>query len=123
LISPSALQSTFDDRQRRAVVDALGQAGSDYRQGFYQHGFSGAFADLDRGKVLGFLALTRRYIEHTLGENRREDGLYHAYNVLQVDEGGARVGHLYEMLEGQVAILSSGWLSAAESLTLLQSLR
>ena len=104
-------------------MDALGQAGSDYRQGFYQHGFSGAFTDLDREELLGFLELAQQYIEHTLRENRREDGLYHAYNVLQVDEGSATVGHLYEMLEGQVAILSSGLLSAEESLALLRSLR
>ena len=35
----------------------------------------------------------------------------------------ASVGHLYEMLEGQVAILSSGLLSGEESLLLLESLR
>jgi hypothetical protein len=39
------------------------------------------------------------------------------------DQGSAAVGHLYEMLEGQVAILSSGMLSSAESLSLLDSLR
>jgi hypothetical protein len=119
----SALQACFDDRQCRAVMDGLGQTGSDYRQGFYQNGFSGAFTDLDREALLGFMALAQQYIEHTLRENRRKDGLYHAYNVLQVGEGTATVGHLYEMLEGQVAILSSGLLSGEESLTLLRSLR
>ncbi|MCK7481713.1 MAG: hypothetical protein M0C28_34495 [Candidatus Moduliflexus flocculans] len=43
--------------------------------------------------------------------NRRSDDLYHAYNILHLGEGKAAVGHLYEMLEGQVAILSSGLLS------------
>jgi hypothetical protein len=119
----SALQGSFDDRQRRAVMDALGSAGSDYRQDFYQNGLSGAFTNLERGELLGFMELARQYIEHTLRENRRDDGLYHAYNVLRVDEGSATVGHLYEMLEGQVAILSSGLLSGKESLTLLRSLR
>ena len=119
----SALQSSFDDRQRRAVMDALGQAGNDYRQDFYQNGFSEAFTDLDREQLLAFLELAQQYIEHTLRANRREDGLYHAYNVLHLGEGSATVGHLYEMLEGQVAILSSGLLSGEESLTLLRSLR
>ena len=123
LSSPGALPSSFDDRRRRAVMDALGQAGNDYRQGLYQNGFSGAFTDLDRGELLGFLGLVQQYIEHTLRDNRRQDGLYHAYNVLQVDEGRATVGHLYEMLEGQVAILSSGLLSAGEALALLEALR
>ncbi|MBN1813947.1 MAG: hypothetical protein JXA14_19075, partial [Anaerolineae bacterium] len=118
-----AALSSLDDRQRRAIMDALGQVGSDYRQTFYKRGFSGALTKLGSEKVLGFLDLARHYIEHTLRENRREDGMFHAYNVLQVDEGSAAVGHLYEMLEGQVAILSSGLLSAEESLALLQSLR
>ncbi|UCF62512.1 MAG: hypothetical protein JSV37_07370 [Anaerolineaceae bacterium] len=119
----SALQASFDDQQRRAVMDALGQVGNDYRQGFYKNGFSEAFTDLDREELLGFMGLAQQYIEHTLRENRRKDSLYHAYNILQVDEDSASVGHLYEMLEGQVAILSSGLLSAEESLTLLRSLR
>ncbi len=115
--------STDDDGERRAVMDALGQAASDYRQGLYQHGFSGAFTSLDREQLLAFLELARQYIEHTLRASRREDGLYHAYNVLQLDEGSATASHLYEMLEGQVAILSSGLLSGEESLALLHSLR
>jgi hypothetical protein len=35
----------------------------------------------------------------------------------------AYVAHLYEMLEGQVAVLSSGLLSGEQSLVLLHSLR
>jgi hypothetical protein len=119
----SALRASFDDGQRRAIMDGLGEAGSDYRQNLYENGFSGAFTGLDREELVGFLALAQQYIEYTLRENRREDGLYHAYNVLRIGEGTAAVGHLYEMLEGQVAILSSGLLSGEESLTLLRSLR
>jgi hypothetical protein len=104
-------------------MDALGKAGSDYREGFYQKGFTGAFTDLDQEDLLAFLELAQQYIEHTLKANKREDGLYHAYNILQVDDSSATVGHLYEMLEGQVAILSSGLLSGEESLALLRSLR
>jgi hypothetical protein len=120
----SALQASFfDDRLRRAVMDALGQAGNDYRWHYYQNGFSGAFTDLDKDALLTFLDLAQRYIEHSLRANKRPDNLYHAYNVLSLGEGSASVGHLCEMLEGQVAILSSGMLSGKESLALLQSLR
>ncbi len=118
-----ALRSSFDDRRRRAVMDGLGQAGDGYRQGFYRDGFSGDLAGLGRDELLGFLELVRQYIEHTLRENRRDDGLYHAYNVLRLGEGSAAAGRLVEMLEGQVAILSSGLLSAGESLALLAGLR
>ena len=58
-----------------------------------------------------------------LRANKRDDNLYHAYNILHLDHGRASVAHLYEMLEGQVAILSSGLLSGEESLLLLESLR
>jgi hypothetical protein len=118
-----ALQRSFDDRRRRAVMDALGQAGSDYRWHYYQTGFSGTLTNLDRDDLLIFLDLAQRYIEHSLRANERADGLYHAYNVLSLGETSAQIGHLYEMLEGQVAILSSGLLSGEESLALLRSLR
>ncbi len=117
------LQTSFSDEQRRAMMDALGQLGSDYRWDIYTNSISGEQAAAPVGELLAFLELAQRYIEHSLRANRREDSLYHAYNILQLGEERAAVGHLYEMLEGQVAVLSSGLLSAEESLALLQSLR
>jgi hypothetical protein len=49
--------------------------------------------------------------------------LYHSYNLLRLEAGAAHVDRLVEMLEGQVSILSSGLLSAEESLSVLESLR
>jgi hypothetical protein len=111
------------DRQRRAVMDALGQAGSDYRLDLYESGFSGESDDRGLDQVLSFLELAQRYVEHTIRANERPDHLYHAYNILHLDSGVASIAHLYEMLEGQVAVLSSGLLSAEQSLALLSSLR
>src|SRR5690606_11959535 len=53
----------------------------------------------------------------------RPDGLTHSYNVLHLGEQTATVENLYLMLEGQVALLSSGMLSPEEALRLLQGLR
>lgn len=117
------LSGSFTDEQRRSMMDLLGQAGSDYRWGFYRDGFAGAVVDIPVEEIVAFLALAQQYIEHTLRANRRSDNLYHAYNVLHLTHGRAAVSRLYEMLEGQVAILSSGLLSGAESLALLQGLR
>lgn len=117
------LQSSFNDEQRRLIMNALGEAGSDYRWSLYKKGFSGELVDSPVTEISKFLDLTQQYIEHSLRANQRSDNLYHAYNILQLDNGRASVSHLYEMLEGQVAILSSGLLSADESLSLLQSLR
>ena len=117
------LASAFTEAQRRAMMDALGQASSDYRWAYYENGLSGQFAQLETGRVVDFLALAQRYIDHSLRANRRADGMYHAYNVLDKRNGRAAISYLYEMLEGQVAILSTGLLSGAESLALLQSMR
>jgi hypothetical protein len=118
-----ALKDSFSDEQRRTIMDALGQAGSDYRWNYYSRGFSGESAQLSVSDMLAFLDLARQYVEHSLRANRRSDNLYHAYNILRLDDKLASIGHLYEMLEGQAAILSSGLLTGAESLLLLESLR
>lgn len=119
----ATLGDGFGDAERREVMDQLGQASSDYRWRLYDHGLSGDRVPVDRAAVQDFLALCLRFIDHTLRANRRADGLYHAYNVLRLGDGTAAVDRLYEMLEGQVAILSSGMLSPEEALDLLQALR
>ena len=119
----SSLSVSFDDQQRRAMMDALGQAGSDYRWTTYQKGLSGSLETLSLDELMAFLDLVQRYIEHSLHANKRKDNLYHTYNILHLGDQTASVGHLDEMLEGQVAVLSSGLLSAEESLLLLQGIR
>ncbi len=117
------MRGGFDDSQRREMMDTLGQAGSDFRWNYYKNGFSGKTRSLNRSDLVAFLDLVQRYVDHTLRTNRRDDDLYHSYNILHIQPGIAKVSHLYEMLEGQVAILSSGLLNGAESLALLTSLR
>src|SRR5260221_3380122 len=117
------LESSFDDKQRRIAMDALGQAGSDYRWNYYQHGFSGKFINVPTSKITAFLELAQHYVEHSLRANQRADNLYDAYNILHLSSDGASVSYLYEMLEGQVAILSSGLLTGEESLLLLKTMR
>ena len=51
-------------------------------------------------------------MEQSIRSNKREDGLYHAYNLMTVKGDGVQVSYLSEMLEGQVAVLSSKYLSA-----------
>ena len=50
--------------------------------------------------------------------------MYHAYNLMTLKSNDSvSISHLPEMLEGQVAVLSSGHLSAQESLDVLDSLK
>ena len=77
-----------------------------------------------RLKVSRVLDLAKQSLERTVVANRRADGLYYAYYLMQVDpDGGISIRQLAEMLEGQVAVLSSGCLDARESIDLLESLR
>ena len=64
------------------------------------------------------------FTDHTIKANERPDKLYHSYNLMSVKaDGGIAIRHLYEMLEGQVAVLSAGVLSTKEVLELLRALR
>lgn len=112
----------FDAAGRRAVMDALGHAGTEYRTRVYA-GFGGQRSTVDAPAVRAFLDVAQRYVDAALRANRRADGLYHSYNLLDLRGGDAVIGRLQEMLEGQVAMLSAGLLSPAESLDLVRALR
>jgi len=61
-------------------------------------------------------------IDHSIATNRREDGLYHAYNLLELQPGAAAIDTLYPMLEGQVAALSAGSIAPEEAVGILEAL-
>ena len=117
------LGSSFDNGDRKSVVDALGEASGIFRGSVYSQGFNGKKENLTKEDLLSFIGLMGRYAEHTIDANKRDDNLYHAYNLIEFTRGGIEISYLSEMLEGQVAVLSSGYLSATESLALLDSLR
>src|SRR4029079_10571392 len=60
------LTGGFSDEQRRAMMDALGQAGSDYRWNYYSNGFAGKSAQLPVPELARFLDLAQKYVEHSL---------------------------------------------------------
>ncbi len=112
-----------DPRDRKRLMDRLGGAFSDYRAAVYAGGFSGR-TDVPVADMVALCRTALRYVDRGIAANRREDGLYHAYNLLEIsDDGtGARLGRLPEMLEGQVAALSSGLLDPAACLEILEQL-
>ncbi len=117
------LAEGFTAGARRAMMDELGAAATAYRHTIYETGLPATQTTLSGQAIADLLALAQAYIEQTLRANRRDDALYHAYNILHIHDQGVDVEHLYLMLEGQVAILSSGLLAADEALVLLHSLR
>lgn len=115
--------AAVSETDRFALVEALGQVSSNYRASVYDGGLSSPVT-LKADVVMGYVAECRRHLSHSLHLGRRKDGLFDAYNLLKF-EGQDRitVEPLYEMLEGQVAVLSAGVLSAKEAISLLDCLR
>lgn len=118
------LGGSFRDVERKMLMDALGEAGSQYRETIYDTRFSGEKEIVSKAALRSFLKTATSYLEHAIAANKRNDGMYHAYNLMTLKSNDAvGIAHLPEMLEGQVAVLSSGYLSAQESLKVLDSLK
>ena len=115
---------TIPDDARRALLDALAGAGSRYRAAVYAQPIH-APASLATATVARLLARALAFVDHTIRANLRPDGLCHAYNLLEFTEqpAGLKLHRLSAMLEGQVAVLSAGALTAAEAAALLHALR
>jgi len=96
---------------------------SKFRNEIYNFSFSGEKRWLKVSDIADFTAICLKYIDQSIKVNKRRDGLYHAYNLITINQDTISIRNLYEMLEGQVAILSSGFLSTMESLNVLNSLK
>lgn len=119
----SLLPAGLNGKQSKRMLDELGEAGSHFRTTIYEHRFSGNKSIISGKDIVGFIDAALQFTEYTIRNNKRTDGLYHTYNILSYDENELTISHLDEMLEGQVAVLSSGFLSAEESLHLLDALK
>ena len=120
----SLLSRRITNSERKRVLDGLGRAGSQYREHIYTRGFSGRRTWIRGSRLLDFFKVALAFSDESIRANRRPDGLYHAYNLIKLDNPREiPVRHLYEMLEGQVAVLSSGRLTARESLDVLVALK
>jgi hypothetical protein len=118
------LTRKVSDKDRKTVLDGLGKAGSDFRTGIYNLGFSSEKSTLSKSDLLKFLEITLQFLDHSIESNKRSDNLYHAYNLMTIEnESEVSISYLPEMLEGQVAVLSSGYINGEASLELLDALK
>ena len=117
------IDSSISDQNRKKIVDLLGTAGSNFRNKIYDDGFSGTKSAIGIKEIKDFTKLLLQYIDHSIDSNKRKDKLYHAYNLLTIKKDKISVSYLPEMLEGQVAVLSSGYLSSKENLEVLDALK
>jgi len=112
----------ISDQERKEITDQLGYAGENYRESVYGR-FTGKNVAVSKEYILEFIDLSVKFTSHTIRANRRKDHLYHAYNLIELKKSGFGIEHLYPMLEGQVAILSSGFINPGEALEIVDALR
>jgi hypothetical protein len=117
------LTGAFSNAEQKKMLDDLGEASSRFRTQVYENSFSGDRTALPGTAVVRFIETALAFTEHSIRANQRADGLYHTYNLLSYDSNQLHISYLSEMLEGQVAVLSSGYLSPTESLQVLDALR
>jgi len=118
------LAGSISNKDRKTILDGLGLAGSNYRARIYDQSFSDQRKVVPVKDLIEFSALCLSYLEHTIRANKRIDNLYHSYNLMTVESGHEiSIAHLSEMLEGQVAVLSAGYLTSKEVLETLDGLK
>ena len=119
VFSADPQDATHDPIARRVALDALGKAFEIYRSRMRtEH----AVQSIDYKSVIELLKNMESWLASTIRAGRREDGTYDGYNLVRFPKGQAEVSRLPLMLEGQVAVLSSGVLDAGASATLLEEL-
>jgi len=120
----SILSGSVSDKERKIVLDGLGKAGSVFRMSVYDNAFSGKKESISINDLKHFIEITLQYLEHTIDANKRSDQMHHAYNLMSIkNDDEVSISYLDEMLEGQVAALSSGYLSASEALSALDAMK
>ncbi|WP_034058179.1 hypothetical protein [Lacinutrix jangbogonensis] len=118
------LSASISDSDKKSILDSLGKAGSDFRTNIYDHAFSGRKTPLSIDRLKDFISISKSFLEHSIRANKRSDNLYHAYNLMTVNaDDSVSISYLSEMLEGQVAVLSSGYLNATQTLDVLNALK
>ena len=123
-----------DPALRKAFVDKLGLAYEKERNELYKNGYGTSNkasgknkqvqndSDISTSEIIACLKEIQKQVETTISLNKRKDGLYHSYNTLKISGDKMFVENLNEMLEGQVAVLSSGLLSTKEAAGIIKSL-
>jgi len=118
------LSGKIDDASRKNILDRLGKAASEYRYQIYNSGFWGKKRTHSMQGLKNFTKVSLKFIDHSIEANKRWDNLYHAYNLMTIKNNAEiSISYLSEMLEGQVAVLSSGYLSSKENLNVLDGLK
>lgn len=116
-----AIRHAYPNGNARQFTDIVGTAGEQYRTKVY-NGLSGQMQTMALEELQDFCTATLHKIDESIRANKREDGMYEAYNLIRFTDHDIEISHLYPMLEGQVAVLTSGLLSPEQSADLLDAM-
>lgn len=105
----------------RAFLDKAGTAFSEYRHKVYAKGYSGKI-EVSKAELLDFIDNATESIAESIDANKREDGMYHGYNILKLTDDGLIVSPMFLMLEAQSSVLGSGRLTPDEALELVEAM-
>jgi hypothetical protein len=121
-IRPALSGQRISAELRYQALTDLGEAASRYRETIYK---AESFSNPESRSLADIKAMlddALAAIDQSINSNRRKDGLYHAYNLLEQAHQRVETQNLYPMLEGQVAALSSGAASGEEAAVVLEAL-
>ena len=116
-----AIRHAYSNGNTKQFTDIVGTAGEQYRTKVYK-GLSGEMQTMALEELQDFCTATLHKIDESIRANKREDGMYEAYNLIRFTDHDIEISHLYPMLEGQVAVLTSGLLSPEQSADLLDAM-
>ena len=122
LAQATPVSAVDDATARRRFLDAAGALLDPWRAQAYAGAAARTPARAPAGLLHALAAALRPLVAATLQRCRRPDGLFDTYNLAGFHGDRAEVSRLYPMLEGQVAVLSSGLLGPAEAVALLDAL-
>jgi hypothetical protein len=121
-LQPLLADRQLSDEQRYDVLIELGEAAGRYRETLYQRESFTGQTEQSMSSIRCLLDDALVVIDQSIANNQRDDGLYHAYNLLDVQYGELTINTLYPMLEGQVAALSSGAISPEHAVSVIEAL-
>ncbi|GAC30770.1 hypothetical protein [Brumicola pallidula] len=121
-VSEQINQGPVSSSLQFSTLQKLGTLASEYRAKMYRHSGNYTQEVVSINQLKALLSSAKPLITRSIEANYSESGLYHAYNVLSINQKSLNVSHLYDMLEGQVAALSSGALSSHRAVDVMDTL-
>jgi hypothetical protein len=123
LVRATPVNAGSDPVARRRFLDGAGALLDPWRAAAYRGAQGRTPAQAPAGTLAALARDLLPLVDATLAACRRDDGLFQSYNLVDLSRPDrAEVGFLYPMLEGQVAVLSSGFLDLGQAVRLLEAL-